>query len=283
MTDERTLICDDQEMNFYLGTHRPRWLVDAPREVSLFISHRVLAPMKKLPHPEWRHYAVDSGGFTELSMNGQWVTSPGEYVEALLRYDEEIGDIAWAAPQDWMCEPFMLQQTGLTVAEHQARTVANFVELEALWPASRHGDCPIMPVIQGWTLPDYVACVGLYEAAGVRLAEHYPVVGVGSVCRRQSTGEIAEIFRVLAQMDLPLHGFGVKTGGLARYGRWLTTADSMAWSYQARRHPPLPGCSGHKNCANCLTYALQWRDRVLATLDAPTQLDLNFDEMETAA
>jgi hypothetical protein len=280
-TEPRTLICDDQDMNFYLGTHRPRWLVDAPREVSLFISHRVLAPMKKLPRPEFRHYAVDSGGFTELSMHGRWVTTPAEYVEALLRYDEEIGDMAWCAPQDWMCEPFMLQQTGLTVAEHQARTVANFVELEALWPVSGYGDCPVMPVIQGWALDDYLRCVDLYEQAGVRLAENYPVVGVGSVCRRQSTAEIAEIFRVLAQLDLPLHGFGVKTGGLARYGRWLTTADSMAWSYQARRNPPLPGCSGHKNCANCLTYALQWRDRVLCGLDRPVQLAL--DEVGAAA
>lgn len=272
-TEDRTLICDEQAMNFYLGTHRPKWLETAPREVSLFISHRVLAPMKKLPRPEWRHYAVDSGGFTELSLHGRWVTTPAEYVEALLRYDEEIGDIAWAAPQDWMCEPPMLQQTGLTVAEHQRRTVANFVELEALWPATGYGDCPVMPVIQGWTLPDYLRCVEMYEAAGVRLAD-YPVVGVGSVCRRQSTTEIAEIFRVLAQLDLPLHGFGVKTGGLSRYGRWLTSADSMAWSYQARRNPPLPDCSGHKNCAKCLTYALRWRDRVLAALETPYQLDL---------
>ncbi|WP_242892579.1 deazapurine DNA modification protein DpdA family protein [Actinomadura litoris] len=281
--EPQPLICDYQEFNFYLGTHRARWLVDAPRDVSLFISHRVLAPIKRLPRPEYRHYAVDSGGFTELSMHGRWVTTPSEYIEALLRYDEEIGDLAWAAPQDWMVEPFMLKRTGLTVREHQERTVANFVELAGLWPTTGHGDCPIMPVIQGWTLTDYLACMAMYEAAGVRLAEDYPVVGVGSVCRRQSTGEIAEIFRVLAQHDLPLHGFGVKTGGLAKYGRWLTTADSMAWSFQARRNPRLPGCSGHKNCANCMRYALAWRDRVLAGLDVPTQLDLNFDELGTAA
>ena len=38
----------------------------------------------------------------------------------------------------------------------------------------------------------------------------------------------------------------------------------MAWSYAARRAPALPGCTGHLNCANCLTYAARWRDRVLA-------------------
>jgi hypothetical protein len=284
-----TLICDDEDLTFYLGSHRDRWLITAPEDVALFISHRILAARKTLPRPPFkRHYAVDSGAFTELSMYGRFKTTPEAYIAALIRYDEEIGDLAWAAPQDWMCEPFMLERTGLTIAEHQQRTVDNFVQLEQLWPESGHGDCPVMPVIQGWTLADYLRCVDMYEAAGVRLAEHYPVVGVGSVCRRQNTREIGEIFRQLAMLDLPLHGFGVKTAGLALYGRWLTTADSMAWSYQARRNPALPECvgKGHKNCANCLVYALRWRDRVLERVadseDAPEQLDL-WTEMEIAA
>jgi hypothetical protein len=36
----------------------------------------------------------------------------------------------------------------------------------------------------------------------------------------------------------------------------------MAWSYAARRAPVLPGCTGHRNCANCLAYATRWRDRI---------------------
>jgi hypothetical protein len=36
----------------------------------------------------------------------------------------------------------------------------------------------------------------------------------------------------------------------------------MAWSYRARRSPALPGCTGHRNCANCLRYALAWRARL---------------------
>lgn len=66
-----------------------------------------------------------------------------------------------------------------------------------------------------------------------------------------------------------LHGFGVKTLGLARYGHLLTSADSLAWSYDARREQhPLPGCTRHKNCANCLRYARQWRNRLPLTLAA---------------
>jgi hypothetical protein len=51
-----------------------------------------------------------------------------------------------------------------------------------------------------------------------------------------------------------LQGFGVKTGGLARYADCLTSADSLAWSFEARRAAPMPGCS-HANCANSLRYA----------------------------
>jgi hypothetical protein len=87
------------------------------------------------------------------------------------------------------------------------------------------------------------------------------------VCRRQATSEIAELVCVLAHAGLRLHGFGVKTRGLAQVAGWLTSADSLAWSYQARRRPPLVGCCGHRNCANCPCWALAWRERVLAELD----------------
>lgn len=259
------MICDEERLNFYLGTHRDRWLVTAPADVSLFVSTRILRDRKTLPRPPFRRgYVIDSGAFTELSMFGEFRTSPEQYVAELARYEEQIGQMDWAAPQDWMCEPPMLARTGLTVAEHQRRTVDNFLRLTELW--SQYGDhpeCPVMPVLQGWTIDDYLHCAILYERAGVDLYRDYPVVGVGSVCKRESTEEIESVFRVLASLDLPLHGFGVKTAGLSRYGRYLVSADSMAWSYAARHRAPLPDCSGHKNCANCMTYALAWRDRVL--------------------
>jgi hypothetical protein len=69
-------------------------------------------------------------------------------------------------------------------------------------------------------------------------------------------------------MGIRLHGFGVKTGGLHLYGHHLASADSMAWSYTARRLPPLPGCTSHANCANCFTYATHWRARILSRLAA---------------
>lgn len=198
-------------------------------------------------------------------MFGEWRTSPAEYAAAVRRYDAEIGRLEWAAPQDWMCEPFITAKTGLSVEEHQRRTVANFLELQSLWGERDPEFGVFMPVLQGWQLADYLRCADMYAAAGVDLT-HYPVVGVGSVCRRQATDEIGEIFATLARLDIAMHGFGVKRAGLELYGRHLASADSMAWSFNARRAAaPLPGCEGHKNCANCMRYALQWREKIIAS------------------
>ncbi|MGI5322061.1 DUF7221 family queuine tRNA-ribosyltransferase-like protein [Actinomadura nitritigenes] len=244
---------------FYLGAHQPHWLWNA--DFPLFVSHRQLTRKARL-RPAVCRWALDSGGFTELSLNGRWTTTPGQYAEAGARYAEDLGMPDFLSQQDWMCEPFMIEQTGLSVREHQERTVANYLDLRTLAPT-----LPWLPVVQGWTLPDYLTCVQLYASAGVDLAA-LPRVGLGSVCRRQSTGEIGHIVAALAGLGLKLHGFGVKAGGLQRYGYQLASADSMAWSYNARRLPPLPGCRGHKNCANCLTYATGWRARLLASLAA---------------
>lgn len=240
---------------FYLGAHQPHWLWRAG--FPLFVSHRQLARRRSYQRATCR-WALDSGGFTELTLHGRWTIPAEDYAAAVTSYRDSIGSLDFAAPQDWMCEPVILDRTGLSVRDHQERTVANYLDLRRLAP-----DLPVIPVIQGWTLPDYLRCVDLYRQAGVDLAA-LPRVGLGSVCRRQSTAEIAAIISVLSGLGLRLHGFGVKTGGLARYGHRLASADSMAWSYAARRQSPLPGCTGHKNCANCLEYATRWRARITA-------------------
>lgn len=248
---------------FYLGTHMPHWL--ARLDVPMFVSHRRLARQKTMPRA-LGPWALDSGGFTELSMFGAWRTTPAEYVAAARRYRDEIGNLAWAAPMDWMCEPFMLDRTGFTVAEHQRRTVDNYLRLRDMAP-----DVPWVPVLQGWTLPQYQWCADAYERAGVDLTAE-PTVGIGSVCRRQSTGQIGAIFAALAARGIRLHGFGVKTLGLAAYAAYAFSADSTGWSARGRREP---GCTPtHKTEANCMSFACRWRARVLDILAAPAQLDL---------
>lgn len=243
---------------FYLGTHEPAWLgrVSFP----LFVSHRRLVRYRRLPIARCR-WALDSGAFSELSTYGRWTLTPEAYVAAIRRYRAEISHLAWAAPQDYMCEPFMVARTGLSVHEHQRRTVANLLELRRLAP-----DLPIIPVLQGWTRADYLACMRMYAAAGIDLTREQ-LVGLGSVCRRQSTEEIDVIVRQLHGLGLRVHGFGVKTEGLRRYGPYLASADSMAWSLHGRYQR---GCrhrmSGQRPVAseaNCLLFAREWRRHVL--------------------
>lgn len=261
-------------MRFYLGCHMPNWLATAG--VPLFISRNRLKNRRTFPQAI-APWALDSGGFTELMQHGRWTITPEQYVAEVRRYRDAIGMLDWAAPMDWMCEPWVIEGgqhgplsfagTGLSVAEHQRRTVDNLLELRALAP-----DLPFIPVLQGWTLADYEYCAQLYIEAGIDLAAE-PVVGLGSVCRRQATKEIGQIVTTFADRGLRLHGFGVKTLGIAEYGGDLTSSDSMAWSMDARRHDPLPGHK-HRNCANCLDWALNWRRRIVSTRPAARQLNL---------
>lgn len=248
---------------FYLGVHRVHWLAEAG--VPVFISHRLLAPRKTLPKAA-APWGLDSGGFTELSMYGKWMTRPSVYVKAVRRYRDEIGKLEFAAPQDWMCEPVMLAKTGLTVDEHLRRTVNNYLLLKMLGP-----ELPFIPVLQGWEPADYLRCAAMYEAEGVELAKE-PLVGIGTVCRRQDTEGGRAVLAELEPLGLSLHGFGVKQNGLRVFGHSLTTSDSMAWSYDARWDARRESgrryevTCGKKTCANCLHYALAWRKRALATL-----------------
>lgn len=240
-----------------MGAHMPSWLATA--RVPLFVSRRRLAGLAKLPRAA-APWALDSGGFTELSMFGRWTVDARTYAADVRRFRDEIGALAWAAPQDWMCEPAILAKTGSTVEQHQRRTIANYLELRSLAP-----DLPFVPVLQGWGLAEYWRHVEMYDAAGVSLRT-LPLVGIGSVCRRQATLGAGALIASLAADGIRLHGFGFKTSGLRGGGACsLASADSMAWSLNARKSPPMVG-HAHRSCANCLPYAIQWRSDLLDSL-----------------
>jgi len=240
-------------MLFYLGAHHPEWLTRT--EVPLFVSRKSLARKKRLPRA-LGSWALDSGAFSEISAHGRWTITAAEYVREVRRYRDEVGGLAWAAAMDWMCEPFILAKTGLTVAEHQRRTIDSFLELRALAP-----DIEWTPVVQGWTAGDYSDHVEGYEKAGIDLRA-LPLVGLGSVCRRQAMIRAGLIVRDLTDYGIKLHGFGVKRQGLASFGGLLASADSMAWSFHARREGKQHGCD-KSSCSNCLHFALAWRAEVV--------------------
>lgn len=248
-------------MRFFLGTTEPHWLEFA--DVPLFLSARRLRDRRPKTVPvSVTDWALDSGGFTELNLYSAWQTPPAQYAAEAQRWQREIGRLQWASPQDWMCEPFMVEKTGLSVVEHQRRTVDNFFELVDLAP-----DVPWIPVLQGWELADYERCIEMYGDHGLDLTS-IPTVGLGSVCRRQAMEEARDIVAALSSRGLRLHGFGFKMKGLELCGNLLKSADSLAWSLNARKNPPLPGCV-HKTCNTCWKWARHWYDKVIEVVGGP--------------
>jgi hypothetical protein len=239
-------------VTFWLGTSEVHWLERT--DVPLFISARRLRRRKKIrAKGSW---ALDSGAFTELSTFGEWTVPSMTYAREVQRWQKTVGNLQWASIQDWMCEPFILAKTGLRQDQHQSRTIANYRELLAFAP-----DVPWVPVLQGWEFDDYIRHLKQYACAGYDLTK-LPLVGLGSVCRRQDTAMAEELIRHLYGLGVKLHLFGFKTKGLKNVYPFATSSDSTAWSYQARRGKPLAGCL-HQKCNNCMIYALQWRNRVV--------------------
>jgi hypothetical protein len=255
-------------VQFWLGSHMPGWL--GRTDVPLMVSHRTLSKRKSLPRAR-APWVLDSGGFSEISLFGEWRTQPREYVAAVRRYINEIGSLEWAATQDWMCEPWIVEKTGLSIIEHQARSVSSFLDL-----TQRAPEMPWLPVLQGWEADDYLHHRDMYEAAGVRLTA-LPLVGIGSVCRRQSVRGTIDVLVRLSADGIQLHGFGLKTIALRSLSSFLASSDSLAWSYVARREKARCG-NPSATCANHMHYALSWRDQVLSSMGtAPLQFGLPLE------
>jgi len=210
-------------MLFFVGLHQPS---DAHHASRAFISVNRLA--KRVSDFRANDWILDSGAFSQVSIHGDFLMSVPEYAAQIHRW-RRCGNMQRAVAQDWMCEPWIIERTGLSVAEHQRRTIDRYDALREL-----AGDI-VMPVLQGYAVADYVRHVEQY---GNRLSRGM-WVGVGSVCKRNSSpSSVAEILRAVRSVrpDLRLHGFGLKTTALqlADVRDRLHSADSMAWSYRAR-------------------------------------------------
>lgn len=256
--------------DFYLGTHRPDWMPQT--DVPLFVSAATLWRRRTFPKAKGR-WAFDSGGFSQLRLHGRWIVDDPQLVDLVRRTGDAAGYPDFAAPRDWMCEPFMLERTGLTVLDHQRRTIDSYTALRELAP-----EIAWLPVLQGWHADEYEHCAELYRTHGSVELRDQARVGVGSVCRRQATRDGAAIMNRVADLGIRAHAFGIKTEGLRLFGHRIASADSMAWSFIARRRGMLlesctrrTGGATHRNCANCLPWALEWHRTRILKLPATTR------------
>lgn len=340
---------------FWLGCPTPAWL--GRSNVPMFVSlRRLLDPRKAadgdvqlVPKASYHRargpWAMDSGGFSFVKDFGCYPVEPPAYADWYRFFADVIGNLAWGATQDWMCEPFMLGRFhtlpgtrkwiesvqkapspadieklppqiraraqhlealrpqdpevladaleivnaglmdigvprqfwlewnwydmtfGQEVVLHQRMTIESFRQLHALDPG-------FVPILQGWQPVEYLRGAEMYKAAGFDLS-NYPVVGIGSVCRRQATGLMNTAVSELASIyGIRLHGFGFKMDGLPPVWRHMASSDSMAWSFAGRKVVrEQEKVTGKKPrdvdgvlLNNSVRFALVWRERLLAKL-----------------
>lgn len=211
-------------MRFFTGLHQPS---DAKHFDAAFVSiNRIRARKGPFAVDDW---IMDSGAFSEISIHGHYRHDVAEYAAQIRRWKGN-GNLLAAVAQDYMCEPWIIAKTGLSTPEHQRLTVERYDALLA-----EDTGVYILPVLQGFEAGDYLAHLRAY---GDRLA-HGAWVGVGSICKRNDPRAVQRVLLEIKneRPDLRLHGFGLKKTALGDplIRSLLHTADSMAWSFAARR------------------------------------------------
>lgn len=217
-------------MRFFTGLHQPS---DAGHFDAAFISVNRLRP-RKAPLRGARDWIMDSGGYTEISRHGCYREDVDAYAVQIRRFATNgSGRLLAAVAQDWPCDATTVERSGLTVREHQLRTVYRYDALLSFDLAGVY----LMPALQGRTPDDYVRHLADYGARLARAAW----VAVGSLV--SISGDPRQVGAVLhaiksARPDLLLHGLGLKTQALADpfVRAQLETADSNAWSFHARKN-----------------------------------------------
>lgn len=169
-----------------------------------------------------RDWIIDSGAFSRIA-TGVYHLPVEVYAKEIDRWSNN-GNLLAAVTQDYMCEPFVLGLTGLTVKDHQNLTIENYDALNKLVSSTY-----IMPVLQGYLAEEYLEHLNDYDS---RLAEG-AWVGVGSVCKRNANqGALISVLLAIKSVrpDLRLHGFGIKKTALSSPVVWdlLYSADSQA-------------------------------------------------------
>lgn len=187
-------------------------------------------------------WIMDSGAFSQVTSPknmGDFEMTPKQYVELAKRF-EDNGNLLCIVSQDYMCEPSVIEllkemgfrKPGINwVRKHQQMTVERYIEVRD--EAIKQGlKAPVMPVLQGWEVEDYVDHYLLYRrmlsevsaertsygrtgiprnnmwhhpfhhpsALGTPLLPEGQWVGIGSTCKRNTNPEVvAQILDALEE------------------------------------------------------------------------------------
>jgi hypothetical protein len=176
--------------------------------------------------------AADSGGFVASRIWGEYRYTDEEYVDWLVKWMP-----GWAAFKDFCCEP----ELSVVTEERQKRTTEKAWEM---WTRYKEAPWAWVPTLQGLFPEDYRRHALQMKPLLDEMARHYrhnPAwrIGVGTLCRRESELEIAEVVEAVLSVlpNAELHLWGLKKNGLRHVFRTLNrsllraikSSDSAAW------------------------------------------------------
>jgi hypothetical protein len=139
-------------MTFFVGLHHPSIAHHCP---SVMLSVNTLR-RRKGPF-EVQDWIMDSGAFMQIARHGGCPNPPEAYAAEIVRWSTN-GNLLRAVSEDYMCEPGMLERTGLTVADHQALTIERYDAIRAAVPPHFH----ILPVLQGYQPAENISHIQAY-------------------------------------------------------------------------------------------------------------------------
>lgn len=128
---------------------------------------------------------LDTGGYLLLNKYGRYPFSPDNFANLVSQLQPDF----YGTP-DYPCEPDISRGLrGLMSNEERIKaTVEQAVKLAELEPLL--GRRPQMvPIIQGYSLDEYIYCLDLYKNAAMLR----PYMAVGSMCRRANSPELLAI------------------------------------------------------------------------------------------
>lgn len=175
--------------------------------------------------------ALDSGGFVAAVRYRGFPWTVRAYLDLCA-----AAPWAWFASMDLCVEPEVAADRD-EVLDRISGTVR--LNRDCLREARLRGIADrFVPVIQGWRVDDYLRCLDLMPDL-----DEFPIVGVGSMCRRHVEGPtgvlqvVHELDQALGDSPARLHLFGLKSQGMeaVRAHPRVWGFDSQAYGVAARQ------------------------------------------------
>ena len=169
---------------------------------------------------------LDSGGFSFFSRWGDYPFTLEQYLD-LVYYIKDIHPLFRVVTLDYPCEPEIDRSQLMTNEERINKTVSNTVRC-----FDSDNTLPWLPVIQGYTIQEYLSCIDKYKDAGV-MSDYW---AIGSICSRK--GSPYQIRNILATIkkhheSKKIHSFGLSLKYLAdpQVFHSIYSSDSSAWNW----------------------------------------------------